>query len=573
MASGSFTGEMTGSYGVRIDWTSTPNVETNTSEFTMKTYVLHPYMNISSRTGSTTIDGKAASYKTSARKSDASSWLVNTRTMTIQHEDDGTKKIDVSASFPFDLDSSVHGRIRTKKASGTCILDNIPRASEVSSQTASVVVDGVNKWSVVLKKHSSSFWHKITLSFGSNSYTTPAFDTTTSYAIPTSWLSAMPTVTKSAVTVAIQTYSDSSCTTAIGDPVYTSFEITVPDSAAPSISDGWVSVSPYNTGTAASALTVYVQGYSKAQVTFNSAKVAAKYGASIASVKIAWDGAETTASPYLTKTLSKSGNQTIICTVTDSRGLKSTKALTIYVEPYSAPTLSGIQIYRCNSSGAEDDAGTFLYFKATANIASCAGQNTATVNAAYKPTTNSIWNNVTTIASGVGSALGAGALSATTSYNAKITVTDRLGKTASFETVISTADAAFNLKKGGKGGAFGKYAETDGLLDCDWEFIARGGITGVTNYTPAETDTGGWFGSKKVYRKILSGEIEQVNVSTVIGSISNLATVLEMHGFLKASGATRMLSDYYVSSSGAAYAKAAYTGMAKLIVFYTKSEE
>ena len=573
MASGTINGAMTGSYGVQIKWTSTPNVETNTSEFVMKTYVLHPYMNISGRTGSTTIDGSTASYKTGARKSDDSPWLVSTRTKTIQHNDDGTKEIDVSASFPFDLDSSTHGRIRTKKASGKCVLDNIPRASEVSSQTASVVIDGSNKWSVVLKKHSNAFWHKATLTMGSSKYTTTAFDTTTAYAIPTSWLNSMPNAAKSTVTVAIQTYSDSSCTTAIGDLVYTSFDVYAPSSAAPTISDGWASISPYNTGTAAAAFTVYVQGYSKAQVTFNSAKVAAKYGASIASVKIAWDGTDTTAAPYLTLVLSKSGTQTVVCTVTDSRGMQSSKSLTINVEAYSAPTLSEIQIYRCNSSGAEDDAGTFLYFKATANISSCAGQNTATVNAAYKPASNSIWSNVTTITSGVGSALGAGALSPTTSYNAKITVTDRLGKTASFETVISTADAAFNLKKGGKGGAFGKYAETDGLLDCEWEFIARGGITGVTNYTPAETDTGGWFGGKKVYRKILSGEITQANASTGIGSISNLATVLEMHGFLNASGTTRMLSDYYVSSSGAAYAKAAYTGTAKLIVFYTKSEE
>ena len=67
MASGTIQGSKTGSYGVRIEWTSTPDVETNTSKFVMKTYVSHPKINISSRTGSTTIDGSTASYNTSAR--------------------------------------------------------------------------------------------------------------------------------------------------------------------------------------------------------------------------------------------------------------------------------------------------------------------------------------------------------------------------------------------------------------------------------------------------------------------------------------------------------------------------
>lgn len=572
MASGTITGAMTGSYGVQIEWTSTPDVETNTSTFTMKTYVLHPYMNISARTGSTTINGNTANYNTGARKSDNSPWLVNTRTMVIQHDDDGTKKIDVSASFPFDLDSAAHGRIRTKKASGTCVLDNIPRASDVSGQTSTVTVNGVNKWTLTLAKHSANFWHKATLSIGSYAYTTPAFDTAAGYAIPTSWLNSIPNSKTGAVTVKIQTYSDSSCTTPIGDPVYTSFTIAVPDSAGPVISDGWASAAPYNTGSAADGFTVYVQNHSRVLVTFNSAKVAAQYGASIASVKVEWDGFQTTAAPYLTKVLSKSGSQTIRCIVTDSRGMQSVKTLTITVEAYSAPTLSGVQIYRCNSAGVEDDAGAFLYFKATANISSLAGQNTATVNAAYKPVGNSLWTNSTAIVSGVASILGAGAISATTSYNARITLTDRLGKTASFTVTISTADASFNLKKGGKGGAFGKYAEEDGLLDCAWKFRAEGGIDGVTNYSAAETDTGGWYANKKVYRKIVSGDVENTS-STLIGSIGNLGTVLDVSGHVRGGGYIRALTDYRITTAGAVYATAPAAGTVRMIIIYTKSEE
>lgn len=565
MASGTITGAMTGSYGVQIKWNSTPNVEANTSEFVMKTYVLHPYLNISARTGSTTINGSTASYKTGARKSDDSPWLVNTRTVTIQHDDDGTKEFDVSASFPFDLDSSAHGRIRTKKASGKCVLDNIPRSSEVSSQTATLVVNGVNAWTIAMAKHSSAFWHKAKLTFASNTYETDPFDSTTSYAVPTSWLDSMPTTTSSTVTVEIQTYSDSSCTTPIGDSVYTSFNITVPDDAAPTISDGWASVAPYNVDSAAAAFDVYVQGFSKALVTIDSTKATANYGASITSVVVVWDGTEKKEEPYLTKVLSKDGAQTITCTITDSRGKQSSQSLTINVESYSAPTISKISIYRCNSAGVEDDLGTFLYFEATANISSCAGQNTETVNAAYKPTTNSYWSNVTAIASGVGSVLGAGALSTTTSYNAKITVTDRLGKSASFETVISTADVAFNIKKGGKGASFGKYAEEDDLLDVDWRFRARGGIYGVTLYATIEHEHGAWINGDKAYSRVITGEVI-ANTATTIGTIGKFKNLIAAYGAV----GNATFTSVSVDNSGGVSVTAPATGAAHVIIMYTK---
>lgn len=572
MASGSFTSAMTGSYGVGVKWNSTPDVETNTSTFVMETYVLHPYMNISGRTASTTIDGNTKTFNTPARKSDASPWLVNTRTVTIQHDDDGTKSIAVSASFPFDLDSTAHGRIRTKKASATCVLDNIPRASEVSSQTANVVANSSNMWSLVMSKHSDNFRHIATLTFGSNTYITPVFDTTVRYAVPISWLTAIPNARSGTVTVAIQTYSDESCTTAIGDPVYTSFTVSAPDSAAPEISSGWATVAPANTGNAA-GMTVYIQGVSTALVTFDASKVSAKYGATIASVVVEWNNIKTIAAPYKTALLTKSGAQIIRCIVTDSRGMQSVQEKVITVQPYSAPTLSDIAIYRCDSSGNEDDAGAFLYFRATANISECAGENTVTVNAAYKPVVNTLWTNTTEIESGVGSVLGAGAISSTTSYNARITATDRLGKTASITVTISTTEAAFNLKKGGKGGAFGKYAETDGLLDCAWAFFARGGIDGVTNYVKTETDTGGWYGEEKVYRRIVQGTIDTANASTLIGQIPNLSTVISMQGYLRGSGRYRALTDYYVTTAGVVYATAPGTGTAYMMVVYTKSEE
>ena len=566
MASGTIQGAKVGSYGVWIAWDSAPDVETNTSRFTLKTYVSHPKINISSRTGSTTIDGSTESYKTGARDAAANdAWLVDTRTETIQHNDDGTREISVPASFPFKLNSSSHGEIGTLKASGKCVLDNIPRASEVSSQTGRVTVNGDNKWTLTVAKHATAFRHKATLTIGSYSHTTAAFDTATEYAIPTAWMRAFPNSQTGTVTVAIQTYSDSSCTKPIGDPVYTSFTVAVPSNAAPVIEDGWASVAPYNIGTAAAAMTVYVQGYSRAQVTFDSSKAYAQHGASIASVKVQYDGAETAASPYLTKVLGKSGRQYVRCIVTDTRGMQRYKDLPIDVEAYSGVTLTDISIYRCDSTGAASELGTFLYFKARANYSSCGGQNAVTLTAAYKPASNSIWTNNTAIGNTEGSILGAGALSAATSYNARIFAKDTLGRTASFEVVISTAEAAFNLKDGGKGGAFGKYAEEDDLLDCDWRFRARGGIYGVTLYSAEETEHGVWIDGSKAYMRVLTGNVS-AGTASAVGTIAGFKQLISAQGAVNGNA----LSAVSVGTGGSVVVTAPASGTAHVILIYTK---
>lgn len=565
MASGTIQGAKVGSYGVWISWESVPDVESNTSKFTMKTYVSHPKIDISSRTGSTTIDGSTDSFKTGAHAAGATdAWLVNTRTKTIQHNDDGTREISVSASFPFKLNSSSHGEIGTLKASGKCVLDNIPRASEVSSQTSSVTINGDNKWTLTVAKHATAFRHKATLTIGSYSYITPVFDTTTEYAIPTAWMRSFPNSKSSTVTVAIQTYSDSSCATPIGDPVYTSFAVTVPNNAAPVIDDGWASIAPYNTGTAAAGLTVYVQGYSKAQVTFDSSKAYAQHGADIASVTVQYDGAETAAEPYLTKVLGKSGRQYVRCIVTDTRGMQRYRDLPIDVEAYSGVTLTGISIFRCDSTGAASELGTFLYFKARANFSSCGGQNAVTITAAYKPVSNSMWTNSTTIGNNEAGVLGAGTLSTATSYNARIFAKDTLGRTATYEVIISTAEVAFNLKDGGKGGAFGKYAEEDDLLDCDWRFRARGGIYGVTIYSTEETEHGVWIDGSKAYMRVLTGGVT-ANTESTIGTVAGLKTLISAHGAVNGSALTAVSA-----AGGSIKVTAPASGIANVILIYTK---
>lgn len=519
MASGTITGAMTGDYGLRIRWESVPDIATNTSKFTMRVYVLHPAIDISTRSGCyTTIDGSKVEFSTAAIDKSAGETLIKTRTATITHGSDGKKSIKVVAYFPIYVKSASEGWIYEKKASGTCVLDDIPRASEISSQTQAVTVNGANKWNIAVNRHAESFWHKAVLTIGNYSHETPAFETTADYAIPTDWLNAIPDAKKGAVSVSLQTYSDSACTTKMGDAVTSSFEIVVPDSAAPTASAGWAKIAPYNTGTAASGMGVYVQGYSKAEVTFDASKVSFMYGAGIASLRIACDGAEVSASPYRTKLLTKPGSQTVRCTVTDTRGMTATEDIAINVQAYSAPVLSGISVYRCDSSGSPDDAGAHLYFKATCVYSDCAGENTLSLKAAYRPAANTAWTSETSITSGAGKVLG-GSLLSTVSYTARIKATDRIGNTAEYTALIGTADVAFNIRPGGKGAAFGKFAEKEKTLDIDdWDIATTGKVQAASGeFTGNVKASGGEFAGKvKAAGGEFTGNVNAPNIFTML---------------------------------------------------------
>ena len=485
MASGTIRSSFTGEYGLEIRWSSVPDVNTNTSQVTMKVYMLYPSIKVTNRSGCyTIIDGKKVEFSASSITNEyKGETLIKTRTETIAHESDGTKKIQLVAYYPVYLKSESLGWIYEKKASGTAVLDDIPRSSSIMSQSTAVTANGTDKWAVMVNRHSDAFWHKATLTIGDKVHVTEPFATSCEYVIPEDWLNAIPDTLRGTVDVSIQTYSDSTCETAVGDAVKSSFEIVVPSTAAPIIEDGWASIAPYNTGAVSAFSSIYVQGYSQAQVTFDGSKVSAQHGATIAGTQISWDGNTTDTEPYRTQVLSRNGSQAIKCIVTDSRGLKSTKELAVNVLPYAKPTLNGISIYRSTVGGTASDTGTYIFFKATGVYSDLDGKNVLIMKAAYRTVGTSVWTE-STIISGTGAAVGA--VSTTSSYDARITAVDALGNSASFNAVIPTAEAAFNIKPGGRGAAFGKYAELENVLDIDFMTRFGGGI--LHPVLPVKTD-------------------------------------------------------------------------------------
>ena len=261
---------------------------------------------------------------------------------------------------------------------------------------------------------------------------------------------------------------------ALGNKAYT-VTVRVPASAGPSVSDGWAEVSYDNDGTAAAEIAAFVQGYSKAKVTFNQSKITTKYGATIQSYKIACGGVTDTASPYLTGVLTGTTAK-IVCTVVDSRGYTASDTLTVDLYPYAKPALTDVSLYRSDADGTENRAGSCIWAKATLRYAEIGGANACTLQGFYRLQSGSYPAAGTELQSGTGQAL-TEAAAATSTYVAKIEAKDSLGNTAAYEATIPTDRAALHLRAGGMAAGFGKYAEEDDLLDIAWNARVRKDLT------------------------------------------------------------------------------------------------
>ena len=388
--------------------------------------------------------------------------------VTVTHDSDGTfKNKQISVDVKIDNTFSTSGYIGTVTATGTITLDTIPRASTLTF----VAITLGKQVSVTIKPASSAFRHKLSLKVGSKTVTMLSDKAGGTYRITPTLADFAPQITDAASksgTLTLQTYNTSG--TLIGSNTYT-VTVTVPSSAGPTVSDGWATATYDNTGTAAAAIAAFVQGHSRATVTFDKSKIETYYGATIKSYQITCNGVAVSEAPYRTGIMDQT-NEKIVCSVTDSRGHTAMGVLNVSLYPYSPPTLSELSLYRANADGTENSEGTCIYAKAKLTFSDIGGLNDCSLQGFYRLAGGNYGSGVQ-MTSGVGTILtNAAAIEA--SYVAKIEAKDSLGNSRKFEATIPTADVAFNVKPGGKGAAFFKYAEKDGVLEVNGALEVEG---------------------------------------------------------------------------------------------------
>lgn len=409
--------------------------------------------------------------------------------LTLNHNIDGTRSFSVSMSGHGSV-SFIAGEI---SGSQTFAIDTIARASGISSAGDVTLGNSCNvKWTPASK----NYGFKLKFSVGSWSYTTGAIvpNTTaaytyTGYIIPMEAANQIKNSKTAAMSVTLYTYSDSSCTTQIGSASTGSFTVTVPNSAAPKAKMVLTPVSSLGS----TFDSVYVQKMSKVKVDFTGSE--GQYGASIASGVVTILGTKyekNAASTIESNVLGWAGQVEVKLLVTDSRGYSSEISQKITVIPYDHPAIvpytggGGIVCARCTSNGTIDPSGTYLKIKAGRKYSKVEdnaaqknfcflGYRIAASGSEFPASYSTLIAKTNTSSDMVDVTLNAG-LDLTKSYSVEIYAEDDIGQPSTIAFIIPTEEVAFHLKPGGKGAAFGKYAETDELLDIAWDLRARGRV-------------------------------------------------------------------------------------------------
>lgn len=466
-------------YRIQIAWTvDSQSVANNTSTVTAKVQLVstgssYTINSSASKSGSLTINGTKYSFSFTAALSGNQTKTLYTKTVTVAHGSDGTKTCSFSATCGINvtLSGTYYGNVT---ASGNGTFNTIARASSISSVTSSVSVNGTNEVTVNITRASSSFTHTVVFSFGSYSKTTTGVGTSTSYAIPTSWLNAIPNATSGTAKVTVTTYSGS---TKIGSAVSKNFTLTVPSTVVPTISA--VSIAEAVSGLAAQ-FGGYVQNKSKLSVKVTAAGA---LSSTIKAYKTTIQGANFTAASFTSGILTKSGTSNVTITVTDSRGRTASTTRSITVIAYAAPKITSFQGFRCLADGTENYEGTYLNAAVNFSISAVSDKNIKSYSLEYRPKNADTW---TALTSGSVYALNqsiisaSGFMSVDSSYDIRLSVTDYFTTVSStFE--IPTAFTLLDFNASGKGLAFGKVSEVEDGMEVDmdmsvYKYIYMGGV-------------------------------------------------------------------------------------------------
>ena len=487
MASGSFTGTTSNNYiTARVLWTSTAKPEVNKSDITVTLQVKKSSASSGTTygTGAWTVLINGTTYDFSAKVSippNNTYVTIYTKTVKdIEHNPDGTKSVLLGWSGGISGTSYTS----TNVPNTTVTLDAIPRASTVSSFsfTNGYIEQGID---LTISSKVSSYYHDIHMYLPDTSGTGIVLVNATSgrkaggthhINLTSEQLSiiyrAMPSKTSSQFTIYVNTYTNATGGSPIGDWQTKTTTGKISDSIKPTISSFATTI---NSGGLSG---LYVQGKSTTKLT-----CAATMGSGATITSYVFSGpnlsSTSTSNTATSSKITSSGTLTYTVTVTDSRGRKASATTQIYVYPYSNPNFKSTSANRSNSAGTLDDAGTYAKYTAEGTYSSVNGKNTRTITMAHSSDGGKTYSAETTVQAttnlnaSISGVYGSGNLSSTASYKIRFTIKDSYGATATSILTLSTVSRAINIKSNNNGVAFGKIAEGDGI-ETPWNITFKG---------------------------------------------------------------------------------------------------
>ena len=387
--------------------------------------------------------------------------LLASWTGDVSHNDDGSLSLSVSGSFTMGGTGLSGGSV-----SGSFSCTDIPRASTLTLSKSSL--NPLDSVGASLITASSGFSHKIKWSLGASAatHTLAAGITNDTFTVPVSWAEEIPDAKSGNIKVELTTYKGSK---KIGSKSY-SLKLTIPKTAE-FLPDFQLSVTRIDNSVPA-GIGEYIKG--KSQVRLNASNISVKHGARVASYTANVAGASKTQLPALFD-LTKSGELTVSVTVKDSRGYSVTKNEKINVLNYSAPSVSVKSLYRCDGEGNKTNSGTYLFCELDVKASSLNEKNAHQVIYKYKKT-NELFSGEMPLSEST-MILGDGQILNSSSYILAFKVTDSITTENDFvEALVPSADIPFNIRKGGKGAAFGCYSERDNELTVGWNLNVKGAM-------------------------------------------------------------------------------------------------
>jgi hypothetical protein len=460
-------------------------------------------------------------------------------TTTINHASDGTGSIKVELStaiWYYAIDSY----------SKSWTLDTIPRASTPTLSASSVNIGSAV--TINTNRASSAFTHTIRYEWAGTSGTiATGVGSSYSWTIPTSFASNIPNATSGTCKVYVDTYNGS---TKIGTKsVNLTAKVPDADWTKPKINS--VTISP--SGNPDWVGSRYVQSKTKARVVTGTTGQA---GATIKTCEVTIDGTKYTGTDITSNAIRNSGTVSATVKVTDSRGYTNSTTKNISVESYSKPyiakhsTQSKIICARCNDSGTLVSNGTRLRLMLSKKWSALSGSvNTALVQ--YQINSNS-WVTAsahTTNASDIALTVTNITLNVKQTYKVSIKITDKFGETDTYQYDIPTEEITFNLKEGGNGASFGKYAEKEDMLDIAWDTNIDGDLTlGGKDLLGYAGTKFGWGKNNVIYN---AQTVANSSGNTITGASVDLAansTYLVLVGVMASNGDQSAYSDILLAN-------------------------
>lgn len=341
-------------------------------------------------------------------------------------------------------------------------------AVDVVSSTISIPSTGTlgTAFTISITRYNQSYTDDLVITCGSASETiaTGISATSQSCTPPISFAAQSPYYGYVTATV--------TCTTKDGDTVMgtssASIKLAIPDSVKPTLSASLTDTTGYYTTYGG-----YVAGKSVVTLTITPTLA---YSSPIMTYSVQYNGVSTI-SVSNTFTLNISSATTIYISATDARGHTGTLNQTITVLAYSAPQITNLNAYRCDSSGNADDEGDYMKIVGTVTVSPLNDNNSKTYKAIYMQSGGSSYTEIAVTAASYTQNIATSPISiGTGAYVAGLSVTD------DFTTVEQTVNVPIpfvlmDFKASGKGIGIGKYSQTDNLLDIAMDVNIDGNLT------------------------------------------------------------------------------------------------